>query len=519
LANVLTSPLDTILQGFLSSFDPTFLAFALLTGYLTFFLFFYGTKKWKSIDWVERFFFGFLFGMFSSMVYVTFLYVPIAFILATIYAESAAISALYGGPIIFLVFLSGLRMYFKVPLCSKEMKERFLETISQKRVNLLLYMLLFTGIFIGGIFLNNPYLSDFISKTWLGFFFYLNFGCFVYFTVMSYFILCLSSLGDLHPLRFFFKTFFWYLGSIGKIIGSSLTNQGEENEQSKIQKIPEKMSYKKPSIKQSLKSLAKTRSFKVLLVALLFSVLLISIDASVSIISPSLKLVDSTNSDDKYIEVYRYNNGSFIYLEKESHAYFIRLPLINLRGFNLSINNPSNFKNAFTEDINSRYISRLETTVFCNDSFAYSIIRNDQGDISSFDVLPLNNSLQTIKNSNITLSYYNIVNLNSIVIKEPVRKQLENGSILLTSTLTITNNQNAQLHFQQLPTIPLYYYDDLGDLTSVTWKIIRDNNIDSINTSNNETINNWLWSPSFNVYPSQVLTINVQAIFGVKTNA
>jgi hypothetical protein len=42
-------PLGTILEAFANYFTPTFLAVALVIGYLMFFLFFYKTEYWDSV--------------------------------------------------------------------------------------------------------------------------------------------------------------------------------------------------------------------------------------------------------------------------------------------------------------------------------------------------------------------------------------------------------------------------------------------------------------------------------------
>jgi hypothetical protein len=190
--------------------------------------------------------------------------------------------------------------------------------------------------------------------------------------------------------------------------------------------------------------------------------------------------------------------------------------MINLRNFNISISNPSNLIEEDTRNINSRYISPLSTTVVCNDSFQYTTTRDIRG-INSFDIMPINDSRQPIEHSNITLRYYNKANLDLIEIRDPMEKRLENGSILITTSLTITNNQNAQLSFQQIPVIPLYYFNNLVNLTSFTCKTTVDNS--SYNTSNYQIADSWLWSPSFNVFPNQVMHINIQAVFEEKTNA
>lgn len=80
-------PLGTILGAFANYFTTPFLASALIIGYLIFFLFFYGTEYWNSVDWSERFFFGFMVGMFS-MIVCTLVSIPLAFLLFSLQLEN-----------------------------------------------------------------------------------------------------------------------------------------------------------------------------------------------------------------------------------------------------------------------------------------------------------------------------------------------------------------------------------------------------------------------------------------------
>jgi uncharacterized membrane protein len=102
-------PLGTILEAFANYFTPPFLAIALVIGYLMFFLFFYKTEYWDSVDWMERFFFGFLVGMFS-MIACNFVFLPLAFLLFSLYLEQWFTTAFYFIPIFLLVFLVFLRV-------------------------------------------------------------------------------------------------------------------------------------------------------------------------------------------------------------------------------------------------------------------------------------------------------------------------------------------------------------------------------------------------------------------------
>lgn len=61
-------PLEILLEGLLGYFTPTFLAFTLVIGYLWFFIFYFGSKYWKSLEWPESFFL-LIFHVFRGVYY------------------------------------------------------------------------------------------------------------------------------------------------------------------------------------------------------------------------------------------------------------------------------------------------------------------------------------------------------------------------------------------------------------------------------------------------------------------
>jgi hypothetical protein len=497
LANVISDPLGTIFQGLLGSFDPMFLAFALIIGYLTFFLFFYGTDKWKSIDWVERFFFGFLFGMFSGLVFLVFLFIPIAFILMVTFSDNIIAVAIYAGPIFFLVFFSILRLYLKNPLCSDSMRNEFLNWFQKNVTFAPLILLISSGILVTGVLFNNPFFSSYNSSVWIGFLVYLNLGLFSYVISMTNFALMLASLsGNLQPPAFFYATVNWYWGSALKYLSVFLKRKNC----SELQKI-----YNQER-KFFFKAMIRSKVLKILLITVLICTLFVSLDRSFGIISPSIQVVDSMSSQN--IEVNRWFNGSFVYLEKMTNIYWIRLPLINFRNFNLSITNPSNLGMDFMANINTRYMINVVPSVSIGDSLNYTSVKSTDGRLLSLDVDTINTSTNSESNSNVTITYYNQINLDLVKITEPEETRFENGSILVSTTLSIADPINSELTFESLPVIPLNFFNNIGNITSFSA------NINQNKVTQYEIFENWLLLPTFNVFPGRPENISINAIFG-----
>lgn len=176
----------------MSFFTLPFLALALVMGYLMFFLFFYRTRYWDSVDGIERFFFGFLIGIFS-MIACTFVSLPLSFLLFAFYLEHLFATAFYSIPTFFLVFLVLLRAELGVPLSSKR-ANKYLRAFLANHRSFWPYLLM-TASVVAYLFLgwNNPFFGSASRFLWGSFLFTLNFTVFVTFCTLTWFLVQLSS--------------------------------------------------------------------------------------------------------------------------------------------------------------------------------------------------------------------------------------------------------------------------------------------------------------------------------------
>lgn len=211
-------PLNMIWEAFVSYFTPSFLAIALVIGYLMFFLFFYKTEYWDSVSSVERFFFGFLVGTFS-MIVCTFVYLPLAFVLHSLYLEQWLPTVFYLVPVFFLVFLVFLRVELGAPLSSKRANGYLWAFLANHRSYwqyLLIAVSAVTYLWLGW---NNPFFDGASRLLWLSFIVTLNLTVFVTFCTLTWFVVQLSSIPTkisiltvltipVEVLKFYFFSFF-----------------------------------------------------------------------------------------------------------------------------------------------------------------------------------------------------------------------------------------------------------------------------------------------------------------------
>lgn len=186
-------PLGMIWEALVNYFTPPFLAFALVIGYLMFFLFFYRTEYWDSVDWAERFFFGFLVGIFS-MIVCTFVSLPLAFLLFTLYLEQWFTLAFYLIPVFFLMFLVLLRAELGVPLSSKRANgylRAFLVNHRSYWPYLLMTSSVVTYLWLGW---SNPFFDGASRFLWGSFIVFLNLTVFLTFCTLTWFVVQLATI-------------------------------------------------------------------------------------------------------------------------------------------------------------------------------------------------------------------------------------------------------------------------------------------------------------------------------------
>jgi hypothetical protein len=176
-----------------SYFTAPFLAAALVIGYLMFFLFFYGTEYWGTVDSLERFFFGFLIGIFA-MIICTLVSVPLALFLYSLYLQQLFTYFFYLIPISVLMFLILLRVGIKAPLSGKKANRLLWDYVeNHKSYWPYLLMTISVGAFLL-LRLNNPFFDSASLRVWGGFIFLLNLTVFIWFCVLAWFVVQLSSI-------------------------------------------------------------------------------------------------------------------------------------------------------------------------------------------------------------------------------------------------------------------------------------------------------------------------------------
>jgi hypothetical protein len=187
-----SDPLGMLWEAFVSYFTPPFLAAALVIGYAMFFLFFYKTEHWNGLDWTERFFFGFLVGVFS-MIACTFVSLPLAFLLFSLYLGQWFNTAFYLIPIFFLMFLVFLRVDLGAPLSSNRVN-RFLRAVLTSHRSCWPYLLIaVSAVAYFWLGWNNPFFDGASRLLWLSFIVTLNFTVFLTFCTLTWFVVQLSS--------------------------------------------------------------------------------------------------------------------------------------------------------------------------------------------------------------------------------------------------------------------------------------------------------------------------------------
>jgi hypothetical protein len=186
-------PLGIILKVFTDYFTTPFVASALIIGYLMFFLFFYGTEYWNSIDWSERFFFGFLVGIFTVTV-CTFVSIPLSYLLFALHMENLVTQIFYLVPGAFLMFLIFLRIERGAPLSSRRTNRDFRAFLQNHRSYwpwFLIVISLVTYLWLGW---NNPFFDDASRALWVGLIFFLDAAVFIAFCLLAWLVVLFSCI-------------------------------------------------------------------------------------------------------------------------------------------------------------------------------------------------------------------------------------------------------------------------------------------------------------------------------------
>jgi hypothetical protein len=186
-------PVSMVWDTLVTYFTTPFLASALVIGYLMFFLFFYKTEYWDSIDSLERFFFGFLVGI-VTMVACASVSIPLALLLQSLYLEKLFTMYFYSIPVFFLALLMVLRVEVGAPLSSKKANGLLRAFLANHRFYwpyLLITVSVVAYLWLGW---NNPFFNVASRYSWGDFILTLNVAVFVAFCTLTWFVIQLSSI-------------------------------------------------------------------------------------------------------------------------------------------------------------------------------------------------------------------------------------------------------------------------------------------------------------------------------------
>jgi hypothetical protein len=174
-------------------FTVPFLASALIIGYLMFFLFYYKTDHWSTIDWSERFFFGFMIGMFAMAV-CALVSIPLAFLLVALHVEDLFSQVFYMVPVVFLMVLLALRMDKGAPLSSKWINADFKSFLANHRFHWPWFLIVISIVAYLWLGWNNPFFDSASRSLWFNFIFTLNFTVFLTLCMLIWFVILFSSI-------------------------------------------------------------------------------------------------------------------------------------------------------------------------------------------------------------------------------------------------------------------------------------------------------------------------------------
>ena len=480
-----------LLEGLLSYFEPSFLAFTLVMGYLWYFLFFFKTKHWDDLEWPERFFFGFLIGLVSMFAFIL-IYSPIMIFLVAVYAEHLFPQLLYMAPVVFSTFLLAVRFNLGVPLSSEKAKDQFLRFLAKhKSYWLYLLPILSVGIYLGFGW-NNSFLSASSRSLLAGFFILINMSVFYAYFIISFLVTQLSCIP--------FKSA--RAEAIEKVLMFVFPFWKRETEETRVRAMRGKQHVKKAFVQSDLSLLKNDFFHKVLLVALLSAVVTLA-DSAFHVVTPAVQTIETQYEADK-IEVFRYFNAPIVYNIEVARTYWIRLPLVNVRNLNLSIPNPSNFSVYDASEYIPWEKEPYAMDIEADSSLSYTAITNQEGEIEFVNVMSTNVP-RSKHYSFIKLVYNDMLNVGLINANEPREKNLGNGSILVTISLIINNTLARRLHSEDFA---LFSVERYGNLTSFE---VFENGIKKPSPSKTITYQ-WLWIP-LSVNPNTFLNLTASAVF------
>jgi len=458
-------PFGIIIEWLLSYFSPFFLAFTITVGYLWFFLYFYRTKFWVDLEWAERFFFGFLIGMFTMFIFSLISW-PLAVFLLSFYGEyltlglsrvSVVDAAFLSIPLGVLLFLMFRRLSLGAPLASQKAKDSFLHDLTTHRSYWPYIFVLLFGTIYFLLGLNNTFFSDHSRFLWRIIFIFMSYGAFAVWYIIPLILTLLSSLPSTVTDK---------MSEIGKISRMVfrfcfLSFWKRETEVYCLREIRRKTHRKASVFRRILSFFTNDFTQKAVLVVS-FATMIALADNAYCLFTPVITMVETDYEVDQ-IEVFRYYYSPTVYTIDVEKAYWVDLPLFRVLNLNLSITNPSNFSIYDGNKYVSGEKSPQALYVDADSSLSYSFSANAEGEIESVNVMAVGEL--THQRSSIRFKYKDELDLDLITITDPISVDFGNGSICITMSLIINNTLPKRLYSHDFP---LFGVQDYGNLTSFT---------------------------------------------------
>jgi len=245
--------------------------------------------------------------------------------------------------------------------------------------------------------------------------------------------------------------------------------------------------------------------FDWLLLLILLTSAIMSFDSAFQLFSPSVQVVE-TIYENGQIAVFRYFGAPIFYNVQVVKTYWIKAPLVPIRGLNLSLPNPSNFSIYDGTKYMPWEQKPFAINVEVDPTLAYTLLTNSGGNVTSISVMPLNGS-QVKPKSFIKLRYNDVLSYQFITTSQPVKVNLGNGSVSITMSLIVNNTDSRSLHSDQFA---LFSSQDYGNMTSYT--VFENGTLKPSQWNNIWEQWQWLWA-SFRVDPHSFVNFTISTVF------
>lgn len=403
-------------------FNPVFLILATVLGYLTFLVFFYGTKHWERTQWGDRLLISIILGLMFFFGFV--MWIPIIasswmLFMRTTYLSDNLIYSI--STLVFLlsmVILSLSRCTFGKPLHSTEAKTNWKKYFGKYKIMSLIKFYFFWLFFLALTAWQYPF-SEFLLQRWERMFVTVAIGSFFLYSVLP---LMLSNLTYMPNIKF--------------------------DMFSVLLKDLKEMNIKKFSLQ-----------FIHILILFLVAFSITSFDSNIGLFTPKIALIESVNVVDDTVYLSRYENMEIVamaYNEMTLHVIPALIPSISINF--VQVANPSNSTSTERE---------YETKITYSDGLDGSLTSDER---------TLNVIIETEERKDFSakIEYYNKLSVDSVArIEEnkdvPVTT-LPNGTKVKDYYFKITNLTPYDIRLKSVTLLYLEIYNITAFSYDVEWE-------------------------------------------------